>query len=398
MTKYIFVTGGVVSGLGKGITAASLGQAFESARAQGRGAEARPLHQRRSRHDEPLSARRGLCHRGRRGDRPRPRPLRTLHRRGPEQISQISPRARCIPERARTRSAAASILASTVQVIPHVTNEIKEFIYQRRQKVRRGRRHHRDRRHDRRYREPAVSSRRSARSALEVGRENCLYHPRDARAVSSRPRTSTSPSRRSTPSRSCRAWASRPDIIVLRCDEPIMDENIFRKIAMFCNVEPDCVIENITIPCLYEAPLMLEKAQLVRRRLPQARSRTAAGGSCRVGGNGRAASTRRTKRVPIALVGKYTQLHDAYLSVAEALRHAGYTVGDATLHIRWVDSETLTEENCWKKCSAACDGILVPGGFGDRGIEGMITRGAVRPRKTDVPYLGHLPRHADRRH
>ena len=110
MTKYIFVTGGVVSGLGKGITAACAGSASQNARAQGRGAEARPLHQRRPRHDEPVSARRGLRDRRRRGDRPRPRPLRALHRRRPQQILEPHNRQGLL-ERARTRSAGASISA-----------------------------------------------------------------------------------------------------------------------------------------------------------------------------------------------------------------------------------------------------------------------------------------------
>ena len=147
-----------------------------------------------------------------------------------------------------------------------------------------------------------------------------------------------------------------PDIIVLRCDEPIEDENIFRKIANFCNVESDCVIENMTIPVLYEAPLMLEKAHMgdtVCRKLglgqPKADLAEWEEMVSRIHG--------RTKRVPIALVGKYTQLHDAYLSVIEALRHAGYTVG-THVAIRWVDSETLTEENLEEKLGGVC-GILV---------------------------------------
>ena len=103
----------------------------------------------------------------------------------------------------------------------------------------------------------------------------------------------------------------------------------------------------------------------------------------------------RTKRVPIALVGKYTQLHDAYLSVIEALRHAGYTVG-THVAIRWVDSETLTEENLEEKLGGVC-GILVPGGFGDRGIEGMILA-AKYAREKEHPVSGTVSRHADRRH
>lgn len=174
-----------------------------------------------------------------------------------------------------------------------------------------------------------------------------------------------------------------PDIIVLRCDEPLEPE-IFHKIAMFCNVKSDCVIENLTIPCLYEAPLMLEKADfsaIVCRELGL-ETRGPELGEWR-------ALVRRIKEsretVEIGLVGKYTQLHDAYLSVAEALRHAGYALG-AEVDIVWIDSETLTEENADERLSPL-DGILVPGGFGDRGIAGMILA-ARWAREHGKPYFG----------
>ena len=174
-----------------------------------------------------------------------------------------------------------------------------------------------------------------------------------------------------------------PNIIVLRCDEPL-EPSIFHKISMFCNVKPDCVIENITLPCLYEAPLMLEKSNfssVVCRELgidapaPELtewehmveRIKTA------------------DKHVTIGLVGKYVQLHDAYLSVAEALRHAGYTLG-AEVTIQWIDSETITESNAGE-ILGALDGIIVPGGFGQRGINGMILA-AQYAREHRVPYFG----------
>ena len=153
---------------------------------------------------------------------------------------------------------------------------------------------------------------------------------------------------------------------------------------MFCNVRPDCVIENRTLPILYEAPLMLEKQNLsgiVCREMgihtPEPdleewkqmveRIRTA------------------EKCVTIGLVGKYMQLHDAYLSVAEALRHAGYACG-AEVEILWIDSETVTEETA-EEILAPCDGIIVPGGFGERGVEGMIVT-AKYVRERNIPYLG----------
>ena len=174
-----------------------------------------------------------------------------------------------------------------------------------------------------------------------------------------------------------------PNLIVLRCDQPL-EESIFRKIALFCNVKPDCVIENRTIPCLYEAPLMLEQAhfsEVVCRELglePKEADLT----------EWKEMINRihaRTETVTIGLVGKYTQLHDAYLSVAEALRHAGYEK-NAHIKIHWIDSETLTEETV-QGTLGGLDGILVPGGFGQRGIEGMILA-ANYARTHAVPYFG----------
>ena len=174
-----------------------------------------------------------------------------------------------------------------------------------------------------------------------------------------------------------------PDVIVLRCNEPL-EASILHKIAMFCNVPPDCVIENRTLPVLYEAPLMLEAQQL-------------SGIICRELGIDapepdlveweQMVERIRTpkKNVTIGLVGKYMQLHDAYLSVAEALRHAGYACG-TEVDILWIDSETVTEATV-EDILAPCDGILVPGGFGERGIEGMILT-AQYARERNVPYLG----------
>ena len=174
-----------------------------------------------------------------------------------------------------------------------------------------------------------------------------------------------------------------PNIIVLRCDEPL-EENIFRKIALFCNVKLDCVIENITIPVLYEAPVMLEKnhfSDIVCREL----NINAQAPDLEDWNKMLDQIKTRNKKVTIGLVGKYVQLHDAYLSVAEALRHAGYAYS-ARVQIKWIDSETITEENVSEKL-AGCDGILVPGGFGNRGIEGKITT-ARHARTHNIPYLG----------
>lgn len=175
-----------------------------------------------------------------------------------------------------------------------------------------------------------------------------------------------------------------PNIIVLRTDEKITDESIFRKISHFCNVKEDCVIENVTLPVLYEAPLMLEEANLsgiICREL----GITAGEPDLREWREMVERVRHQSRRVKIGLVGKYVQLHDAYLSVAEALRHAGYAL-DAKVEIEWIDSETLTEESA-PRILAPLQGVIVPGGFGGRGIEGMILA-ARYAREHHLPYFG----------
>ena len=380
MTKYIFVTGGVVSGLGKGITAASLGRLLK---ARGFKVAAQKL-------DPYINVDPGTMSPYQHGEV-------YVTEDGAETDLDLGHYERFIDEdlnkfsnlttgkvysRVLEKERRGEYLGSTVQVIPHVTNEIKEFIYQVGKKsgadiviteiggttgdI---------------ESQPFLEAIRQV--GLEVGRENTLYiHVTLVPYLKASGEHKSKPTQHSV--KELQGMGISPDIIVLRCDEPIEDENIFRKIANFCNVESDCVIENMTIPVLYEAPLMLEKAHMgdtVCRKLglgqPKADLAEWEEMVSRIHG--------RTKRVPIALVGKYTQLHDAYLSVIEALRHAGYTVG-THVAIRWVDSETLTEENLEEKLGGVC-GILVPGGFGDRGIEGMIVA-AQYARTHQIPYFG----------
>ena len=180
-----------------------------------------------------------------------------------------------------------------------------------------------------------------------------------------------------------RALGISPDIIVMRVDEPV-DQDIIDKIALFCNVKKDCVIENMTLPTLYEAPVMLEKAGLswiVCRELG------INAGPCEMEDWNKMLTRieNRSKSVTIGLVGKYVKLHDAYLSVAEALRHGGYE-NDASVNIKWIDAEDVTCESA-ELVLGDVDGILVPGGFGDRGIEGKI-QAAKYAREKNVPYLG----------
>ena len=163
-----------------------------------------------------------------------------------------------------------------------------------------------------------------------------------------------------------------------------MPADVKAKIAMFCNVEPECCIENMTLPVLYQCPIMLEDShfsEIVCKRLkldPRVIDLTEWNKMlCRI--------EARNKTVKIALCGKYVQLHDAYLSVAEALAHAGYE-NAAKVEIKWVDTEEMTREN-YKKTLKDVDGIIVPGGFGGRGVEGMLLC-AEYARVNNLPYFG----------
>ncbi|MBR6321606.1 MAG: CTP synthase, partial [Lachnospiraceae bacterium] len=273
-------------------------------------------------------------------------------------------------------------LGSTVQVIPHITNEIKEFVYSVGKKTGA----------DVVITEiggtigdiesqPFIEAVRQI--SLEIGRENSLFiHVTLVPYLSGSEEHKSKPTQHSV--KELQGMGINPNIIVLRCDKPL-EASIFQKIALFCNVKPDCVIENITLPILYEAPLMLEKSGfsgVVCRELgidaPEPdltewkdmveRIRSA-----------------RTHCVEIGLVGKYVELHDAYLSVAEALHHAG-CYHNVHVNIHWIDSSEITPENV-DEILTGLHGILVPGGFGSRGIEGMILA-AKYAREHEIPYFG----------
>ena len=162
----------------------------------------------------------------------------------------------------------------------------------------------------------------------------------------------------------------------LRVDQP-MDDDIKRKISMFCTVPEDCVIENRTLPVLYQAPMMLEESHLsdiVCREL----SIGAGKGDMTEWQEMLERIAARKNHVKIALVGKYVKLHDAYLSVAEALQHGGYETG-CFVDIDWVDSEEINDSTV-DKLLGEVDGIILPGGFGARGVEGKIGRATCRER------------------
>ena len=379
MSKYIFVTGGVVSGLGKGITAASLGRLLK---ARGLKVAAQKL-------DPYINVDPGTMSPYQHGEV-------FVTEDGAETDLDLGHYERFIDEdlnkfsnlttgkvywKVLNAERRGEYLGETVQVIPHITNEIKAFIYSLGEKTRA----------DVVITEiggttgdiesqPFLEAIRQV--GLEQGRGNCLFlHVTLVPYLHGSGEHKSKPTQHSV--KELQGMGIHPDIIVLRCNEPL-EESILHKIAMFCNVRPDCVIENRTLPILYEAPLMLERQQLsaiVCRELgidappPELGDWKAMVEQVRRAG----------KLVTVGLVGKYTQLHDAYLSVAEALRHAAYAQG-AQVEIRWIDSETVTGETA-EALLGPCDGILVPGGFGGRGIEGMICA-ARYARERKKPYLG----------
>ena len=378
-TKYIFVTGGVVSGLGKGITAASLGRLLK---ARGLKVAAQKL-------DPYINVDPGTMSPYQHGEV-------YVTEDGAETDLDLGHYERFIDEdlnkysnlttgkvywNVLNKERQGEYLGSTVQVIPHITNEIKEFVY------RVGKQSDADvviteigGTIGDIESQPFLEAVRQI--SLEVGRENSLFiHVTLVPFLRGSDEHKSKPTQHSV--KELQGMGVKPDIIVLRCDEPL-ENTIFQKIAMFCNVKPDCVIENITLPVLYEAPMMLEKqnfSAIVCRELGIDAPRIDLSEWETM--LGRIAARRRT--VTIGLVGKYVQLHDAYLSVAEALRHAGYLLG-TNVDIRWIDSESITRENVAEKLSG-CGGIIVPGGFGSRGIEGMIVT-ANYCREQGVPYFG----------
>ncbi len=379
MTKYIFVTGGVVSGLGKGITAASLGRLLK---ARGLKVAAQKL-------DPYINVDPGTMSPYQHGEV-------FVTEDGAETDLDLGHYERFIDEdlnrysnlttgkvywNVLNKERRGEYLGSTVQVIPHITNEIKEFVYRVGKKTEA----------DVVITEiggtigdiesqPFIEAVRQI--ALEVGKENSLFiHVTLVPFLKGSDEHKSKPTQHSV--KELQGMGVNPDIVVLRCDEPL-EASIFQKISLFCNVKPDCVIENRTLPNLYEAPLMLEKSrfsQVVCRELGiQAPDCDLAEWTRMV-----QRIKDRKRQVEIGLVGKYVGLHDAYLSVAEALRHAGY-FHNTHVRIHWIDSEEITEENR-KDLLAGLDGILVPGGFGSRGTEGMILA-AQYARERRIPYLG----------
>lgn len=379
MTKYVFVTGGVVSGLGKGIVMASLGRLLKS---RGIKVAAQKL-------DPYINVDPGTMSPYQHGEV-------FVTEDGAETDLDLGHYERFIDEDLNrysnlttgkvywdvlNRERKGEYLGETVQIIPHITGAIKDYIY-------------------------AVGKKTDADVVMteiggtigdiesqpfleavrqvgrEVGRENCLYvHVTLVPYIASSGEQKTKPTQHSV--KELRQMGISPDIIVTRQEMPL-DESSRHKIALFCDVKPDCIIENLTVPCIYQAPLMLEESNF-------------SAVACRELGI-RAGETDLTewkemlkratepeREVRIALVGKYVKMRDAYLSVAEALRHGGFENGVRT-EIEWIEAEDVTEENA-ESILGGADGILVPGGFGERGVEGKVAT-AKYAREHDVPYLG----------
>lgn len=377
--KYVFVTGGVVSGLGKGITAASLGRLLK----------ARGYKVTMQKFDPYINIDPGTMNPIQHGEV-------FVTDDGAETDLDLGHYERFIDENLDKNSNVTtgkiywSVLqkerrgdygGGTVQVIPHITNEIKSRFY----------RNFTD--PDTRIAiievggtvgdiesQPFLESIRQFQH--EVGRENAiLIHVTLIPYLRASQEMKTKPTQASV--KELQGMGIQPDIIVCRSEYPL-DAGLKDKIALFCNVPSNHVLQNLDVEYLYEAPLAMEKEQLAQVACeclkldcpePDLSDWRAMVDSLKA----------PTGETTIALVGKYVQLHDAYISVVEALKHGGISAG-ATVNIKWVDSETVTEETA-EKLFGDVNGILVPGGFGSRGIEGKIL--AIRyAREHGIPFLG----------
>ena len=382
-TKYIFVTGGVVSGLGKGITAASLGRLLK----------ARGYKVTMQKFDPYINIDPGTMSPYQHGEV-------FVTDDGAETDLDLGHYERFIDENLSINSNVTtgkiywSVLSKerrgdyegrTVQVIPHITNEIKDRIY----------RVARSEATDIVITEiggtvgdiestPFIESIRQVTS--EVGKENCMYiHLTLIPYISTSGEQKTKPTQHSV--KELLSFGIQPDVLVLRT-EKALEEGLAEKIGLFCNVPKDCVIENLDLDTLYEVPLALEEqgfASVVCRRLGLEDRKPDLDNWKSMVSVVKDLMTGDKDEVTISLVGKYVALHDAYISIVESLKHGG--IGNYTnVNINWVNSEDITPENVDDYLKDS-DGIIVRGGFGERGIEGMILS-AQYAREKDIPYFG----------
>lgn len=377
--KYIFVTGGVVSGLGKGITAASLGRLLK----------ARGLRVTIQKFDPYLNIDPGTMSPYQHGEV-------FVTEDGAETDLDLGHYERFIDENLNKNSNITTgkiywsvinkerkgdYLGGTVQVIPHITNEIKERIY-RVGKIEKT---------DVVITEiggtvgdieslPFLESIRQV--TTDVGRENVMYiHVTLVPFLGKSGELKTKPTQHSV--KELRSIGIQPDVIVCRTTQELSEE-IKDKIGLFCNIPGKYVIQNLDADVLYEVPLMLEKeglAQIVCKRLQLNCTEPNLDEWTEMVERQKGIS----ESVKIAIVGKYVELPDAYLSVVEALTHGGIA-NKVDVEIKWINSENITEETL-KEDFGDVDGVLVPGGFGNRGIEGKILA-AKYARENKTPFLG----------
>ena len=379
MVKYVFVTGGVVSGLGKGITAASLGRLLK----------ARGYRVTMQKFDPYINVDPGTMNPIQHGEV-------YVTDDGTETDLDLGHYERFIDESLDYNSNITtgkiywSVLnkerhgdygGGTVQVIPHITNEIKDRFYKAKDEQ-----------------EETISIIEVGGTVgdiesqpfleairqfqAEVGRENAiLIQVTLIPYLKASGEMKTKPTQMSV--KQLQSMGIWPDILVCRSDYPV-DDAMKAKIAQFCNVKKEHVLQNLDAPSLYEVPLMLEKEQLAQAvcdclHIPCPEPDL-------TDWNQMVENLHASKKtVSIAIVGKYVALHDAYLSVAEALKHGGIA-NQANVDIRWIDSEDLNDENL-EEYLGDLSGILVPGGFGQRGTEGKIL--AIEyARKNKIPFLG----------
>ena len=377
--KYVFVTGGVVSGLGKGITAASLGRLLK----------ARGYTVTMQKFDPYINIDPGTMNPIQHGEV-------FVTDDGTETDLDLGHYERFIDESLTKNSNVTtgkiywSVLqkerrgdygGGTVQVIPHITNEIKSRFY---------RNYTSDDTHIAIIEvggtvgdiesQPFLEAIRQFQH--EVGRENAmLIHVTLIPYIRASGELKTKPTQASV--KELQGMGIQPDVIVCRSEQPL-DQGLKDKIALFCNVPSSHVLQNLDVEYLYEAPLAMERENLAKVAC-ECLQLDCPEPDLKDWEDMVDALRHPDKEVTVALVGKYTQLHDAYISVVEALKHGGIA-GRCTVNIKWVDSELVTEETVDSLLSDV-SGILVPGGFGTRGVEGMITA-CQYAREHAIPYLG----------
>ncbi|PEZ04261.1 CTP synthetase [Bacillus sp. AFS018417] len=379
MTKYIFVTGGVVSSLGKGITAASLGRLLKN----------RGLNVTTQKFDPYINVDPGTMSPYQHGEV-------FVTDDGAETDLDLGHYERFIDINLNKYSSVTTgkiyssvlqkerrgeYLGGTVQVIPHITNEIKERVF----------RAGRETNADVIITEiggtvgdieslPFLEAIRQIKS--DIGRDNVMYiHCTLIPYLKAAGEMKTKPTQHSV--KELRSLGIQPNIIVVRTELPV-SQDMKDKLALFCDIDPKAVIEARDADTLYTVPLSLQEQNMDQIVCDHLKLDNPAADMTEW--NALVEKVRNlSKKTRIALVGKYVELQDAYISVVEALRHAGYKF-DTDVEVKWVNAEHVTAENV-KELVGDTDGILVPGGFGDRGVEGKIA--AIQyARENKVPFLG----------